>query len=196
MSNAPSTSWANWAWQAYKDGRLVDAPALPAVQPDAREAALHELADDLEALADDLCHLSEAARFNLHTRAAGIRNALVALIDKPAVQPVREEVMPDVEDTQHTRPDAAPASTAYAGGGAWDAMLYGMGVTLGGQHVPIDKVFAVAPPDREEVAEALWRADQYQGQIRSRFADIESYNRNHWLMMADVAIEKIKGGKK
>lgn len=27
----PSTSWAVWAWQAYREGRLVEASALPAV---------------------------------------------------------------------------------------------------------------------------------------------------------------------
>jgi len=32
--------------------------------------------------------------------------------------------------------------------------------------------------------------------MRSRFADIESYNRNHWLKLADVAIQTIKGEKK
>lgn len=66
------------------------------------------------------------------------------------------------------QPDAAPVSTDDAGGGA----------------------------TREEVAEALWRADQYQGQIRLSFAKAEGYIRNHWLKLADVAIEKIKGGKK
>ena len=109
----------------------------------------------------------------------------------PAVQPDAH-----VNETPKIEHDAAPASIEYAGGRAWDAMLYGMGVTLGGQHVPIDKVFAVAPPDREEVAEALWWADQYQGQIRLSFAKAEGYIRNHWLKLADVAIEKIKGGKK
>jgi hypothetical protein len=28
--NRPSTSWAVWAWQAYQEGRLVEAHALPA----------------------------------------------------------------------------------------------------------------------------------------------------------------------
>ena len=44
MSDGPSTSWANWAWQAYKDGRLVDAPArathvneTPKIEHDARD---------------------------------------------------------------------------------------------------------------------------------------------------------------
>lgn len=27
----PSTSWAVWAWQAYREGRLVEASALPVV---------------------------------------------------------------------------------------------------------------------------------------------------------------------
>ena len=58
--------------------RIAAITALPAVQPDAREAALRDLADDLDALADDLCHFSEATRFNMHTRVAGIRNALSA----------------------------------------------------------------------------------------------------------------------
>lgn len=31
MTDQPSTSWANWAWQAYRDGRLIEAPTLPAV---------------------------------------------------------------------------------------------------------------------------------------------------------------------
>lgn len=87
----------------------------------------------------------------------------------PAVQPGKE-VMPDVPHDAPNAPDAAPASTDDAGGGA----------------------------TREEIAEALWIANMsgFVPQMRSRFADIESYNRNHWLMMADVAIEKIKGGKK
>lgn len=77
-----------------------------------------------------------------------------------------EEVMPDVPHA----PDVAPASTDDAGGGA----------------------------TREEVAEALWIANRngFDAQLRPRFADIESYNRNHWLKLADVAIEKIKGEKK
>ena len=29
-NQAPSTSWAVWAWQAYRDGRLVEALATPA----------------------------------------------------------------------------------------------------------------------------------------------------------------------
>jgi hypothetical protein len=43
MSDAPSTSWAIWAWQAYKDGRLVDAQALPSVQPDLTDSAVVHL---------------------------------------------------------------------------------------------------------------------------------------------------------
>jgi len=86
----------------------------------------------------------------------------------PAVQPGKE-VMPDGTSKVWNH-DAAPASTDDAGGGA----------------------------TREEVAEALWQADRVTlySQLRPRFSDIESYNRNHWLMMADVAIETIKGGKK
>ena len=30
MSEAPSTSWAIWAWQAYRDGRLVEADTVQA----------------------------------------------------------------------------------------------------------------------------------------------------------------------
>ena len=31
MNDTPSTSWAFWAWQAYKDGRLVERPDAPHV---------------------------------------------------------------------------------------------------------------------------------------------------------------------
>ena len=30
MSDAPSTSWATWAWQAYREGRLVEADTVQA----------------------------------------------------------------------------------------------------------------------------------------------------------------------
>ena len=86
----PSDEWSRSTKSGYNQAATdcaMNILCIPAVQPDAaaiREAALHELADDLEALADDLCHVSEATRFNMHTQAAGIRNALVALIDKPA----------------------------------------------------------------------------------------------------------------
>ena len=30
MSDDPSTSWSNWAWQAYRDGRLVEADTVKA----------------------------------------------------------------------------------------------------------------------------------------------------------------------
>jgi len=80
--------------------------ALPAVQTDAREAALREVADDLEALADALCHIPEAARFNMHTRAAGIRNALVAL---PAA--------PHVNETPKSEHEAAVMLTPATKGG-------------------------------------------------------------------------------
>ena len=30
MSDAPSTSWATWAWQAYREGRLVEADTAQA----------------------------------------------------------------------------------------------------------------------------------------------------------------------
>jgi hypothetical protein len=30
MSDAPSTSWSNWAWQAYRDGRLVETVTVQA----------------------------------------------------------------------------------------------------------------------------------------------------------------------
>lgn len=81
-----------------------------------------------------------------------------------------KEVMPDVSNDAPNEPDAAPASTDDAGGGA----------------------------TREEVAEALWIANMsgFVPQMRSRFADIEGYNRNHWLKLADVAIKTIKGEKK
>ena len=36
MSEAPSTSWAIWAWQAYKDGRLVEKSNL---RPDREHVA-------------------------------------------------------------------------------------------------------------------------------------------------------------
>lgn len=42
---APSTSWAVWAWEAYREGRLVDASATPA--PDAAVKRVVDLLDDL-----------------------------------------------------------------------------------------------------------------------------------------------------
>ena len=36
MSEAPATSWAVWAWQAYKDGRLVEKSS---VRPDREHVA-------------------------------------------------------------------------------------------------------------------------------------------------------------
>jgi len=44
MSDAPSTSWATWAWQAYREGRLVEADI---VQP--QISAERERADKAEA---------------------------------------------------------------------------------------------------------------------------------------------------
>jgi hypothetical protein len=36
--NRPSTSWAVWAWQAYQEGRLVEAHTLPTDHTAALEA--------------------------------------------------------------------------------------------------------------------------------------------------------------
>jgi hypothetical protein len=71
MSEFPSTSWANWAWQAYKDGRLVEEADLPGVQPDAAQA-----------------HIDAAVK------AERDRCAKVALIEGEAMQRAARAFMP------------------------------------------------------------------------------------------------------
>jgi hypothetical protein len=74
--------------------------ALPAVQPDA--ALAMRIAVEMEAHAA------------LGTTTKAKADAILALIDKPG-----KEVMPDVEDTHHARPDTAPAGLSAGGGAGW-----------------------------------------------------------------------------
>ena len=44
MSDAPSTSWATWAWQAYREGRLVEADTVQAQIDEVKlRKTLHDL---------------------------------------------------------------------------------------------------------------------------------------------------------
>ena len=49
MSDMPSTSWAIWAWQAYRDGRLVEADAMKAQIDAAVKAERERIATMIEA---------------------------------------------------------------------------------------------------------------------------------------------------
>lgn len=151
---------------------------------------------DALALRDKLADIIGALPMSsIHSALSEYRNAIRAL---PAVQPGKE-VMPDGTSKVWNH-DAAPASTDDAGRGAWDAMLHGMGVTLGGQHVPIDKVFAVAKPDRERVAFSMWKAEADRaapnvGKHRTLegFRVAADAEREKWLGLADAAIRALKG---
>jgi hypothetical protein len=132
MSEAPATSWAIWAWQAYKDGRLVDAPALPAVQPDAaaiREAALVKALDAafpivrkasvvakmdaVNASPSDPTALQRKAWMRECYAALELVVSARALIDSP-----RKEVMPldaGTTETQTQAHDIGPGDQAVAG---------------------------------------------------------------------------------
>ena len=145
-TSCPDSHWGPWIAERIR--------ALPAVQPPAQCCMCGKTGlSTVEGDGGPECELSDGRW--VCSRECWDR----------AVQPGKE-VMPDVPNGAPNAPDAAPASTADAGGGA----------------------------TREEVAEALWRADQYQGQIRFSFADAEIYIRNHhWLKLADVAIKTIKG---
>ena len=51
MSEAPATSWAIWAWQAYRDGRLVEADTVQAQIDAAVKAERERIATMIEATA-------------------------------------------------------------------------------------------------------------------------------------------------
>ena len=48
----PATSWAVWAWQAYRDGRLVEADRIEELEK--RNASLEAVLRDVDAWVDDL----------------------------------------------------------------------------------------------------------------------------------------------
>jgi hypothetical protein len=58
MSDAPSTSWAIWAWQAYRDGRLVEADTVKA-QIDAAVKAVEVDNARLRAIGNELAESIE-----------------------------------------------------------------------------------------------------------------------------------------
>ena len=141
------------------------------MQPDdaaMREAALHELADDLEALADDLCHVSEATRFNMHTQAAGIRNALVALIDKPAhvnETPKSEHVPGDVLTLTAERDRLAAAVDAVMADRARIIEERDRGFVMVMERAEraeaeVARLTALLPHPGETAAEVMWRNHQ------------------------------------
>ncbi|MFN7883208.1 MAG: hypothetical protein ACK5PF_09380 [bacterium] len=97
---------------------FMEANPLPAVQPDVaaiREAALREAADSLlecSVWCDSQERTDDAWRNGVTDARKHHMARILALINNPG-----KEVMPDVEDTHHARPDTAPAGLS-AGGGA------------------------------------------------------------------------------
>lgn len=75
---APSTSWSVWAWQAYRDGRLVE--ANPAA---IREAALREAAEACIAVSvDPLTQVGREHAPWMKATAEDCARVILALIQK------------------------------------------------------------------------------------------------------------------
>jgi hypothetical protein len=119
MSEAPSTSWAIWAWQAYKDGRLVDAPAPPAVQPDAaaiREAALREVLEACAAEVDQMRKIWRGANnANKMRRELETDGAFEILAVLAGMISIEKEVMPSERPVRDRQADIGPGNRLIAG---------------------------------------------------------------------------------
>ena len=103
--------------------RIAAITALPAVQPDAREAALREALEAVNAK-----WRSGAADTPDEMRGLALAEAAIFdLIDKPG-----KEVMPDVSNDPAHQPDAAPASTNDAGRGVWMEAMQASNLRLSG----------------------------------------------------------------
>jgi hypothetical protein len=114
-TSCPDSHWGPWVAERLR--------ALPAVHPDAaaiREAALvavlKECADDLESYVEHAYPIETRDKYP--TQEAKYARDMEPVVKARAwIEYAGKEVMPDVEDTHHARPDTAPAGLS-AGGGA------------------------------------------------------------------------------
>ena len=65
-----------------------------------------------------------------------------ALWNKRAAVNHREEVMPDDARTSRPAHDIGPGDQGATAGAAWDAIFYGLGLTLDGQQIPVREFYA------------------------------------------------------